>query len=50
VRSASLRSLHADPADRIIVATALREGATLYTSDRRILDWDGHLQRRDAAR
>lgn len=31
-------TFHADPADRIIVATALVHGATLVTSDRRIID------------
>lgn len=30
---------HADPADRIIVATALELGATLITRDRRIRDY-----------
>jgi len=49
LRSADLPGFHSDPADRIIVATALREGAMLCTADRRILDWPGHLKRRDAA-
>lgn len=31
--------LHADPADRIIIATALSHGATLITSDRKILNY-----------
>lgn len=35
--------LHNDPADRIIVATALNHGATLITSDRRILRYP-HVQ------
>jgi PIN domain nuclease of toxin-antitoxin system len=30
---------HADPADRIIVATALERSSTLVTPDRRILDY-----------
>jgi PIN domain nuclease of toxin-antitoxin system len=30
---------HADPADRIIVATALERSASLVTPDRRILDY-----------
>jgi PIN domain nuclease of toxin-antitoxin system len=36
---------HADPADRVIVATARATGATLLTRDRRILDYAacGHL-------
>lgn len=32
-------TLHADPADRIIIATALSLGATLVTRDRKILDY-----------
>jgi PIN domain nuclease of toxin-antitoxin system len=31
--------LHADPADRIIIATALTEGATLVTADKQILKY-----------
>lgn len=31
--------LHNDPADRIIIATALSHGAILITSDRRILNY-----------
>lgn len=30
---------HGDPADRLIVATARHAGATVYTRDRRILDY-----------
>jgi PIN domain nuclease of toxin-antitoxin system len=40
-------SLHADPADRIIVATALG-GHRLLTADDLILGWDGELNRLDA--
>lgn len=32
---------HKDPADRIIIATALNLGATLITSDKKILDYKG---------
>lgn len=39
---------HGDPADRIIVATALAHDATLLTADRRLLDWGGRLKRHDA--
>ena len=45
--ASSLRSLHSDPADRIIVATAL-EGHVLVTADQRILSWTGDLERLDA--
>lgn len=40
--------LHGDPADRIIVATAIEQGATLVTADRKILSWQHPLQRHDA--
>ena len=43
-----LDGFHADPADRFIVATAIRGGATLVTADERILGWDGTLKRHDA--
>jgi PIN domain nuclease of toxin-antitoxin system len=33
--------IHADPADRIIIATALSLGATLVTMDRKILEYPG---------
>lgn len=47
VRAATLTDFHADPADRLIVATALA-GHRLVTSDRRILKWPGKLSRLDA--
>ncbi len=47
VRAGLLQNLHGDPADRIIIATAL-EGHRLVTGDRRILDWPGNLSRLDA--
>ena len=46
-RAALLTGLHGDPADRIIVATAL-EGHQLVTADVRILHWSGQLSRLDA--
>ena len=46
-RAGLLPDMHGDPADRLIVATAL-EGHRLVTADRRILDWPGHLSRLDA--
>ncbi len=48
VRAATLTDFHADPADRLIVATALA-GHRLVTSDRRILEWTGKLSRLDAS-
>lgn len=32
-------ALHEDPADRFIAATSIRLGASLVTSDRRLLTW-----------
>jgi PIN domain nuclease of toxin-antitoxin system len=43
-----LPNFHPDPADRIIVATALRENALLVTADQAILTWSGVLDRHDA--
>ena len=47
IRSNNLADFHAEPADRIIVATALG-GHSLLTADRRILSWCGPLKRLDA--
>lgn len=48
IMAAELADFPADPADRIIAATALTLGATLVTADRRILEWKGKLSRHDA--
>ena len=48
IRANELPDFHADPADRIIVATAMN-GHQLVTADRRILDWSGELRCVDAA-
>ena len=47
IRAARLSDLPRDPADRIVVATAL-EGYRLVTADRGILEWSGALDRMDA--
>jgi PIN domain nuclease of toxin-antitoxin system len=47
IRANALPGFHADPADRIIVATALG-GHQLVTADERILAWSGNLDRLDA--
>ena len=39
-----------DPADRLIMATALQENATLVTADEVILGWEGDLTRLDASK
>ena len=49
LRADSLRDLHGDPADRIIVATALA-GHQLVTADQRILEWSGQLNKLDATK
>ena len=43
-----IEHLHGDPADRMIVATALLQKAVLMTADRKLLEWSGILERQDA--
>lgn len=45
IAAPSLEGLDQDPADRLIVATTLAAGGRLATADRRILDWDGPVDR-----
>lgn len=40
-----LPDLHGDPADRIIIATALAGNHELATADRKILEWSGPLRK-----
>ena len=47
IRAVGLPDLPRDPADRIVVATAL-EGYQLVTADQVILEWSGSLDRMDA--
>ena len=47
IRAGLLPDLHGDPADRIIVATAL-DGHCLVTADAAILAWSRDLARLDA--
>jgi PIN domain nuclease of toxin-antitoxin system len=42
--------LHGDPADRLIVATAIVHDATLMTADRTLLRWRHKLPRQDASK
>jgi PIN domain nuclease of toxin-antitoxin system len=49
IHAVGLADFHADPADRLIVATALR-GHLLATADGDILDWTGNVSRLDARR
>ncbi|MBX9943157.1 MAG: type II toxin-antitoxin system VapC family toxin [Reyranella sp.] len=48
IRANHLQGLHEDPADRLIVATALELGASLITSDAKLLAWKGPLACIDA--
>lgn len=48
--AARLSRLHKDPADRFIVATAMRRRATLLTADRALLAWSGSVRIADARR
>jgi PIN domain nuclease of toxin-antitoxin system len=45
-----LENLHADPADRLITATAMVHDATLVTADERLLHWRNKLPRVNADR
>lgn len=44
ILSTQLENFHADPADRLIVATALYYKAMLITVDQKILTWQGNLE------
>lgn len=48
IQSALLIDFHGDPADRMIVATALESAAALCTADMKILTWKQTLQRLNA--
>lgn len=48
ILATELDGLPSDPGDRLIAATARRLGATLITSDEKILAWPGELGRLDA--
>jgi len=48
ILATQLDGLHDDPADRMIIAAALRNDAALITADERILAWQGALKRQDA--
>jgi PIN domain nuclease of toxin-antitoxin system len=48
ITATRLAGMHSDPADRLIVATALENGATLVTADATILDLKSGPPRLDA--
>ena len=49
IRAVSLDDFHPDPADRLIVATAL-DGHRLITADNRMLNWTGQIDRLTATK
>ena len=48
ILAGDLENLHADPADRLIAATAIELNATLVTADERLLRWRHSLTRQNA--
>ncbi|MEA3232396.1 MAG: type II toxin-antitoxin system VapC family toxin [Thermodesulfobacteriota bacterium] len=48
IRAGSMNNFQGDPADRMIVATALEISATLVTADKKILAWQGLTSKQDA--
>lgn len=50
IGAADLTGFHGDPADRIIVASALANDAILITADQLIRRWRGPLKTKDARR
>jgi len=49
IDSTNIKNFHADPADRLIVSTAILNDAVLITADGKILAWQGELKRIDAS-
>jgi PIN domain nuclease of toxin-antitoxin system len=49
ILAAELPNFHADPADRLIMATAIIHGTRLMTADAALLRWPHPLQRIDAS-
>ena len=47
IHANELVDFHPDPADRLIVATAIENDATLATADERILNWSEGMSRLD---
>lgn len=50
ILAAQLDDFHGDPADRLIMATAIKQQATLITADKKILQWRGPVPCLDARR
>ena len=50
IAAMTLARFHKDPADRLITATALLNGAFVLTADKRILQWSGKVKKINATR
>lgn len=48
IMATELENFHADPADRIITATAITYNGSLITADKKILNWSSDLLRYNA--
>jgi PIN domain nuclease of toxin-antitoxin system len=48
IRAGQLQLFHGDPVDRMIVASAIENGASLMTADEKILSWSQFHQKIDA--
>lgn len=48
ILAGEIETLHGDPADRFIVATAIAHNATLVTADEQLLRWRHPLRRQNA--
>ncbi len=48
IQAGKLSDFHGDPADRIIVSSALANSATLVTADEKILTWHGLSYKQNA--
>lgn len=49
LKATMLQDFHGEPADCLIVSTALINACELVTADNKILNWSGELRRHDAA-
>jgi PIN domain nuclease of toxin-antitoxin system len=50
ILAVELNNLPGDPADRFIVATAIKHGVTLVTADEALLNWRHSVRRVDASK
>jgi PIN domain nuclease of toxin-antitoxin system len=50
ILAVELNNLPGDPADRLIMATAIKHAATLVTADEALLSWRHSIERADASK